>query len=32
MIEQLDNNRLIRPKALYEGPQHVDYVLRERRN
>lgn len=31
MIEQLDNNRLIRPKALYEGPQHVDYVRRERR-
>jgi citrate synthase len=31
MIEQLDNNRLIRPKALYEGPQHVEYVVRERR-
>lgn len=31
MIEQLDNNRLIRPKALYEGPQHVDYVLIENR-
>jgi citrate synthase len=28
MIEQLDNNRLIRPKALYEGPQHVAYVPR----
>jgi citrate synthase len=26
MIEQLDNNRLIRPKALYEGPEHVEYV------
>lgn len=31
MIEQLDNNRLIRPKALYEGPQHVEYVPRDRR-
>lgn len=31
MIEQLDNNRLIRPKALYEGPQHLDYVPRDRR-
>ena len=31
MIEQLDNNRLIRPKALYEGPQHVEYVARDRR-
>jgi 2-methylcitrate synthase/citrate synthase II len=31
MIEQLDNNRLIRPKALYEGPQHVDYIPRDRR-
>lgn len=31
MIEQLDNNRLIRPKALYEGPQHIDYVPRDRR-
>jgi 2-methylcitrate synthase/citrate synthase II len=26
MIEQLDNNRLIRPKALYEGPAHLEYV------
>lgn len=26
MIEQLDNNRLIRPKANYEGPQHVPFV------
>lgn len=31
MIEQLDNNRLIRPKALYEGPQHLDYITRDRR-
>src|SRR5690606_16603961 len=22
MVEQLDNNRLIRPKSLYDGPQH----------
>jgi len=26
IIEQLDNNRLIRPKALYTGPQHLPYV------
>ncbi|HEY9745479.1 MAG TPA: citrate/2-methylcitrate synthase [Oculatellaceae cyanobacterium] len=26
MIEQLDNNRLIRPKALYEGPEHLEYI------
>lgn len=25
-IEQLDNNRLIRPKAIYEGPKDVPYV------
>lgn len=31
MIEQLDNNRLIRPKALYEGPQHVEYVPLDQR-
>jgi citrate synthase len=31
MIEQLDNNRLIRPKALYEGPDHLDFVLRAQR-
>lgn len=31
MIEQLDNNRLIRPKALYEGPSHVEYVARNQR-
>jgi hypothetical protein len=27
----LDNNRLIRPSVIYEGPQHVDYVPRDRR-
>lgn len=26
MIEQLDNNRLIRPKAIYTGPEHCHYV------
>jgi 2-methylcitrate synthase/citrate synthase II len=26
IIEQLDNNKLIRPKALYEGPDHVDFI------
>lgn len=26
MIEQLDANKLIRPKAIYEGPEHVDFV------
>lgn len=31
MIEQLDNNRLIRPKALYEGPAHVEYISRAQR-
>ncbi|MGV3615834.1 MAG: citrate/2-methylcitrate synthase [Fimbriimonas sp.] len=25
-IEQLDNNRLIRPKAIYEGPKDLDYI------
>lgn len=25
-IEQLDNNRLIRPKAIYEGPVNLPYV------
>jgi citrate synthase len=30
-IEQLDNNRLIRPKAIYEGPKNLPYVpLNER--
>ena len=31
IIEQLDANKLIRPKAIYEGPQHVEYVPRDRR-
>jgi len=31
MVEQLDNNRLVRPKAIYNGPQHVDYVPIEQR-
>lgn len=31
MIEQLDNNRLIRPKALYEGPDHLAFVARAQR-
>ena len=31
IIEQLDNNRLIRPKALYEGPTHLNYVPRAER-
>lgn len=31
IVEQLDNNRLIRPSVIYEGPQHVDYVPRDRR-
>jgi 2-methylcitrate synthase/citrate synthase II len=31
MIEQLDNNRLIRPSVIYEGPAHVEYVPRDRR-
>jgi citrate synthase len=31
MIEQLDNNRLIRPSVIYEGPQHVDYISRDKR-
>ncbi|MBY0449194.1 MAG: citrate synthase [Cyanobacteria bacterium] len=26
IIEQLDANRLIRPKAIYEGPDHLSYV------
>jgi 2-methylcitrate synthase/citrate synthase II len=26
MIEQLNNNKLIRPKALYEGLSHVEYI------
>lgn len=31
MMEQLENNRLIRPKALYEGPDHLEYVPRAQR-
>ncbi len=31
MIEQLDNNRLIRPKALYEGPDHLEFIARGQR-
>lgn len=30
-IEQLDNNRLIRPKAIYEGPKDVPYVTLQNR-
>jgi citrate synthase len=26
VIEQLENNRLFRPKAIYEGPSHQDYL------
>jgi 2-methylcitrate synthase/citrate synthase II len=26
VIEQLDNNRLFRPKAEYDGPRHKDYL------
>jgi citrate synthase len=26
MIEQLDNNRLIRPSCIYEGPAPTPYV------
>ncbi|MEI8282373.1 MAG: citrate/2-methylcitrate synthase [Armatimonadota bacterium] len=25
-IEQLDNNRLIRPTAIYDGPRNLEYV------
>jgi 2-methylcitrate synthase/citrate synthase II len=31
IIEQLDNNRLIRPKALYRGPNHVEFVPLDQR-
>ena len=31
VIEQLDNNRLIRPRALYQGEKHLDYVPRAER-
>lgn len=30
-IEQLDNNRLIRPKVIYEGPVNLEYVELENR-
>jgi len=30
-IEQLENNRLIRPKAIYEGDRNLDYVPIENR-
>jgi citrate synthase len=30
-IEQLENNRLIRPKSIYDGPAHTDYVPIENR-
>jgi 2-methylcitrate synthase/citrate synthase II len=30
-IEQLQNNRLIRPKAIYEGPKNLEYVPLENR-
>ncbi len=31
VIEQLDNNRLIRPKSIYEGPKHREFVPLEQR-
>lgn len=31
VIEQLDHNRLIRPKAIYTGPDHNEYVPIEQR-
>jgi citrate synthase len=30
-IEQLDNNRLIRPKVIFEGPSNLEYVPIEKR-
>lgn len=30
-IEQLDNNRLIRPKVIFEGPSNLEYVQIEKR-
>ncbi len=30
-IEQLENNRLIRPKAIYEGPRNLDFVPLDQR-
>jgi citrate synthase len=32
VIEQLENNRLIRPKAIYEGPEYQAYVPIEQRS
>lgn len=32
VIEQLDNNRLFRPKADYDGPTHKDYIPLEQRS
>jgi citrate synthase len=32
VIEQLDNNRLFRPKAEYEGPRHKAYIPLEQRH
>ncbi|HVL39132.1 MAG TPA: citrate/2-methylcitrate synthase, partial [Fimbriimonadaceae bacterium] len=31
IVEQLDNNRLIRPKAIYEGPSNIEFVPLDRR-
>lgn len=31
VVEQLDNNRLIRPKANYEGDKHLEFVPMEKR-
>ena len=31
-VEQLANNRLIRPKAIYEGPRDVPFVPLEKRD
>ncbi|WP_405102490.1 citrate synthase [Oceanobacillus sp. FSL H7-0719] len=31
ILEQLENNRLIRPRADYVGPKHVEYVALENR-
>jgi citrate synthase len=30
-IEQLDNNRLIRPTVIYTGPANVEYVPLDKR-
>jgi citrate synthase len=31
VIEQLDNNRLIRPKSIYEGPKHREFIALDQR-